>query len=181
MKRLQRFDAGSSHVEPRERLLFDNEVKVSLYAEQHAREMNRLHGEDFGKWLSPLLASFEVRSKGGSIYYLLSDWATGTLKHFWNTNLTLVGDKSWLPWVAKQLSGLVGALRCIHNTSIQDRYQAPYGRHGNIKPWNILYFGSQSGQKSLALSGLHIATLHWKPVFEENPKGITYIVSHNIF
>jgi len=158
------------------RVSFDTKVKASIYAAERVKAVNDLHGEDFSHWFIPLLASFEVRIEGGSTYYLLYDWATGDLDQFRKTNLALVGDKSWLPWVSKQLSGLVGALRCIHNTHSQYRYQStPHAWHGDIKPSKIFYFESHSGQKTLALGGLEGATLHVEPPLEEDPEGLLMV------
>jgi serine/threonine protein kinase len=90
-----------------------------------------------------LLATFEVNEGSLSSYYLLFPWATGDLELLWEAKHSYVGDYRIAPWIAKQCYGLARALSSIHN---DDDDHNPvdtdhlYGRHGDIKPSNILWF-----------------------------------------
>ncbi|KAK4159556.1 hypothetical protein QBC43DRAFT_327074 [Cladorrhinum sp. PSN259] len=85
-------------------------------------------------------------------YYMVFDWADGgNLRDFWkSTPRALESDTRWM---LEQLTQLAKALEAIHSDRIrpQEGSTALYGRHGDIKPENILLFrdshDSQSGGK----------------------------------
>ncbi|KAK0610879.1 kinase-like domain-containing protein [Immersiella caudata] len=163
MKKLKRHPKDSFL---KHRMEFDMEVLASIYTNDRADTENALQVGDFRKHLIPLLASFEIRNpdSGESTYYLLFDWADGNLKDFWRANETMVGDKSQLRWMAKQFSHLIGALECIHNDRERLRSERTwsnlYGRHGDIKPSNFLYFELPSGEKLIVIGDLGLGRLH---------------------
>jgi serine/threonine protein kinase len=102
-----------------------------------------------------LLATYEVNegsSEGPlSSYYLIFPWATGDLEWLWETKNSSVGDYRIAPWISKQCYALVEALSTIHNDSghdLADTYRI-YGRHGDIKPSNILWFSPSSSEVSV--------------------------------
>ncbi|KAK4447302.1 mitogen-activated protein kinase KSS1 [Podospora aff. communis PSN243] len=148
------------------RMEFDMEVLASIYTNDRADTENALRFGDFRKHLIPLLASFEIRNPDSeeSTYYLLFDWADGNLKDFWRANQAMVGDNTKLHWTAKQFSQLIGALECIHND--RDRLRSErtwsnlYGRHGDIKPSNFLFFRHPDGKQLLVIGDLGLGRLH---------------------
>lgn len=85
-------------------------------------------------------------------YYMVFDWADGgNLRDFWkSTPRALESDTRWM---LEQLTQLAKALEAIHSDRVrpQEDSAAFYGRHGDIKPENILLFkdshDSQSGGK----------------------------------
>ncbi|KAI1340870.1 protein kinase [Xylariaceae sp. FL0016] len=97
-----------------------------------------------------LLATFEVRSDADSTFYLLFDWAQGTLADFWRVNGHLVRDRHHALDIAKQFHEIATALNYVHNErletvkSLDSSYDSNlYGRHGDIKPQNLLWFKCQ--------------------------------------
>ncbi|OHE98215.1 protein kinase [Colletotrichum orchidophilum] len=99
------------------------------------------------KHIIQLLATFEVNNTVAkeSTFYLLFDWADGTLNKFWQSNERLVGDRKHCKWMATQFYEVSEALRCVHNDReptvryLEDRdsNKQLYGRHGDIKPGKL--------------------------------------------
>ncbi|KAI2609181.1 protein kinase [Hypoxylon sp. NC1633] len=131
--------------------------------------------------LIQLLATFEVSdsSAQGTCYYLLFDWAEGTLKDFWRVNSILVGSRSHSIWMSQQFHEICMAVQCVHNerdrtlqkmdTSRLAKGPAErtftindlYGRHGDIKPDNFLWFQpARPLPDILALSDFGLGKLH---------------------
>ncbi|KAK3296416.1 kinase-like domain-containing protein [Chaetomium fimeti] len=87
-----------------------------------------------------LLATF----RHGRTYSLLFPWAECDLLDYWRRD-SGYREKSppLIVWVAHQCHGLLDALHWIHDPSgtVLDPKQQPlYGRHGDIKPENILWY-----------------------------------------
>ncbi|OBR11495.1 Serine/threonine protein kinase [Colletotrichum higginsianum IMI 349063] len=93
----------------------------------------------------------------GDHYFLVFPWADGNLREFWRKNHSFKpGIRDHVLWFFKQCKGLVGALHKIHHyTSMsnpkanikariddlkQGKKLKDWGRHGDIKPENILWF-----------------------------------------
>lgn len=79
-------------------------------------------------------------------YYLVLPWADGNLREFWKTIDPDLGYHHSAPfwqWVVAQLLGLASALDAIQTPDAQDIIRL-FGRHGDIKPENILWFKSKS-------------------------------------
>jgi serine/threonine protein kinase len=97
----------------------------------------------------PLLFTYEVRDATPhsltSNYCLVFPWASGDLKSLWKENERHIGDSRICPWIAQQCYALAQAVEIIHN-GCGERTSADlpqnYGRHGDIKPSNILWFPS---------------------------------------
>ncbi|KAI0097137.1 kinase-like protein [Daldinia grandis] len=129
------------------------------------------------------LVTFEVEGpKGsGSVYYILFDWAEGNLSDFWKKNDHLVGARDHCKWMSRELYLLCLALECVHNahgemlksidkTTLEKELlgrphdtDSLYGRHGDIKPDNFLWFGSPLLSESLGkltLSDFGLGKLH---------------------
>jgi len=101
----------------------------------------------------PLLATFEFQN----CYHLLFPWANANLRRYWAMFPNPSTDKRYGLWIAKQSKGIAEALSVIHEppTDQSDDYyyecilepshgqpqrHKAYGRHGDIKPENILWF-----------------------------------------
>ncbi|KAK8033510.1 hypothetical protein PG991_002908 [Apiospora marii] len=121
------------------------------------------------KHLVQLLVSFEIQShgKGPPRYYLLFPWADGTLWDFWKLNDALDHRISLSKWMSDQCHRLAEALQIFHNER-RKQFRIPddeaqqeelYGRHGDIKAENILWFKRQS---RLVLNDFGLARLHSK-------------------
>jgi len=55
-------------------------------------------------------------------------------------------------WLAKQAMGMAGALDAIHNPRYEGQtlpHKKKYGRHGDIKPENILWYPSPTDDKGI--------------------------------
>ncbi|CAI6084427.1 unnamed protein product [Clonostachys chloroleuca] len=149
-----------------QREAFRAELRFSLY-------LSHLGGEK--KHLNRLLASFERHIKGGqSRYYFLFDWADGDLNEFWKSNEASRLDTNHEFWMVEQMSGLIEALKLIHNDiprfgwreNLPEHYLSDvkhvYGRHGDLKPENILFFQNRGGKSDLVLADFGLGKLHSK-------------------
>ncbi|KAI1642503.1 kinase-like protein [Daldinia loculata] len=129
------------------------------------------------------LATFEVEEPAvsGSTYYILFDWAEGNLNDFWKKNGHLVGARDHCRWMSREFYSLCLALECVHNERKETLKSIDkntlekellgrshdadglYGRHGDIKPDNFLWFSSPSSSRSLGqltLSDFGLGRLH---------------------
>ncbi|KUJ09273.1 kinase-like protein [Mollisia scopiformis] len=89
-----------------------------------------------------LLATYEYKGS----YFLIFPWAQANLRGYWEANPNMKRTPSSLLWVLRQCRGLSSGLLHIHeyqSTSgpFQDinKQEHLYGRHGDIKPENILF------------------------------------------
>ncbi|KAI4957255.1 hypothetical protein J4E86_005729 [Alternaria arbusti] len=99
-----------------------------------------------------LLATFTQRGHLSMIF----PWADGNLLEFWQTHYPEVSglprNADLAEWMTGQLLGLAKAIRCIHHSEVEEiaSYDAPdrsktHGRHGDIKPENMLWFKCSCG------------------------------------
>jgi serine/threonine protein kinase len=120
--------------------------------------------------MSPLLCTFErVDDDGMTQYFLLFPWASGDLRHFWASNSSANGGYT-SRWMAEQCWKIAEALSVIHQdqegndpTDPDDNNRRLYGRHGDIKPSNILWFAEYVGCENagaLVLADFGIARYH---------------------
>ncbi|KLU82102.1 serine/threonine protein kinase [Magnaporthiopsis poae ATCC 64411] len=91
-------------------------------------------------------------------YYLIFPWADANLEEFMAREYPNLDspprDASLARWVSKQLSSLASGLKLVHSSPIREdnKQEMPpvsekiYGRHGDIKPANILFFRSRDPQ-----------------------------------
>lgn len=82
-------------------------------------------------------------------YYLLFPWADGNLREFWRDHPQPQHTEERALWLAKQCYGLASGLNLVHNmghtgsdpkalsAAVEPKL---YGRHGDMKPENILLF-----------------------------------------
>ncbi|KAK1700650.1 kinase-like domain-containing protein [Colletotrichum godetiae] len=101
------------------------------------------------------LIQLQLTYKHGQSYYLVFPWADGNLCEFWERRTADPSNHIETVWLLEQLLGLVRALRKIHHLRtmsnsdtlppVSDRPRMLFddkhwGRHGDIKPENILWF-----------------------------------------
>ncbi|KAL1794564.1 hypothetical protein ACET3X_006380 [Alternaria dauci] len=121
------------------------------------------------KHLIKLLLTF----RHGDKFFLLFEWADGNLGEFWETyNIrppTLLDER----WAAKQCLGLARAVSRIHGLTTGqkngrsthlgslDDAARDWGRHGDIKPENILWFQEYGTDHNLlVISDLGLTRYH---------------------
>ncbi|KAH8891597.1 kinase-like protein [Thozetella sp. PMI_491] len=101
--------------------------------------------------ITPLLAAFEQND----IRYLLFPWAEGgSLEQIWETTCPFTSHWCSATWLWEQCVGLSSGLAYIHGqgTAAVGHGAATAQLHADIKPENILFFGSpQNGQGPYAL------------------------------
>lgn len=135
---------------------FGLEVQSLIFAESRAKKVPGPDDMETKNHLIQLLATFEVynRSPTHPTYYMLFPWADGDLGDFWKryTGRYKPKDKKHLGWMVDQFYHLAKALQCVHNERGLALPQPVnpesnrFGRHGDIKPKNFLYF-LDSGEK----------------------------------
>lgn len=120
------------------------------------------------KHLIKLLLTFQHGEK----YYLLFEWADGNLEELWE-RVTVTPTPYVTRWAASQLLGIANAVRRIHGLSTWQKVQREsplgstnsdereWGRHGDIKPNNILWFSSYGEYSNLlVVSDLGLTRYH---------------------
>ncbi|GAB1315706.1 Kinase-like domain-containing protein [Madurella fahalii] len=99
-----------------------------------------------------LLATF----RHGRTYSLLFPWAECDLLAYWHRDLGQGITSPLIAWAASQCRGLVSALEWIHNPgdSVLDTNKNElFGRHGDIKPENILWYKEDADGPHTLASG----------------------------
>ncbi|KAK0724957.1 kinase-like domain-containing protein [Lasiosphaeris hirsuta] len=130
--------------------------------------LNKFSGGD-----NPHLISLLAAYRHGSDYCLLFHWADSDLKSMWkNTKPGPALEKANLMWILEQCRGMTSALRKIHIYKTTERSEDPagrsakepiYGRHGDIKPENILRFVKQDrpgDRGTLVITDFGLARFH---------------------
>ncbi|KAK8059236.1 WD repeat-containing protein 88 [Apiospora saccharicola] len=119
------------------------------------------------KHLIKLLLTFQH----GDRFFLIFEWADGNLEEFWKLDTTVRGmlDDQW---IFSQCLGIATSLKRIHGMSTwqveQRKLSIPsqsvcldYGRHGDIKARNILWFDRyEDCRHLLVLSDLGLTRYH---------------------
>lgn len=128
---------------------FDREAEALEYV----RNDNNPH-------LIKLLATYYDES----FYNLIFPWAAGNLQDYWQWHSK--AQRPTILWVITQCLGIAKALQRIHHYSFPgEGGQAKMGRHGDIKPENILWFPSETtsgtnDQGVLVLSDFGLTRFH---------------------
>ncbi|KAM0413588.1 hypothetical protein ACHAPT_013634 [Fusarium lateritium] len=112
-----------------------------FYSEVEAHKMLPPHPH-----LVSLLCSFRFRGS----YYLLYPWADGSLFDVWTANPSPPMTSGLLRWFWRQCQGIADGLAAIHTgrNSGDTATSSPrtFGRHGDIKPQNVLCFHNESSR-----------------------------------
>ncbi|KAF4437604.1 serine threonine kinase [Fusarium acutatum] len=119
----------------------------------------------------PLLASYRTGGK----YHLIFPLARCDLARYWRTDHVPILNRRITKWFASQMAGLAHALSTIHLCSggSQEPGSYIYGVHGDIKPANILCFGSDDREPSLALTDFG-SSYFLTPKEKEIPRGLKH-------
>jgi serine/threonine protein kinase len=135
--------------EPKTKKNFDNESKM-------LRQFGPRHHN-----IIKLLGSITWKESNTSEqYYLLFPWANNDLLGFWKERRKPIRDHHTFKWIVDQCCGIIDALRVIHDPKIvNNEGQELFGRHGDIKPENVLWF-SKDGKEVLVLSDLGLTAVH---------------------
>lgn len=116
---------------------------------QEVATLKRLSGQDH-----PHLMSLQLTYLWQGQYHLLFQWADGNLAKYWERfpePEDIPRTHGYAQWVVKQFVGLTEGLRIIHQCPPDDDPMADgrddehysrrtRGRHGDLKPQNILWF-----------------------------------------
>lgn len=140
--------------------------------EREIEILNRFSGD-----VHPHLVSLQAAFRHGDDYCVIFPWAESDLRTLWRTRDS--GDpleKDNLKWVLEQCRGMASGLQAIHvyqtteTRSGRDgdegegaRMRSIYGRHGDIKPENILLFrdqGDVSDRGRLVITDFGLARFH---------------------
>lgn len=140
--------------------------------------------------LVTLFTSYEHRQR----YYLLFGWAEGgNLFDLWKMhNPNPEFDRTLVLWLGEQCLGLADGLHRIHNTQLSFSHEPEHrlavpglgngpedktcGRHGDIKPQNILWFKHEPnkyGHGVLKISDFGLARFHSYMTTKVSPVGIS--------
>ncbi|KAI1176228.1 kinase-like domain-containing protein [Nemania sp. FL0916] len=115
------------------------------------------------------LISLLLTFKHGARRYFLFEWADSNLWDFWAKYYKGSRDAVVSPmWMAEQCLGLATAVKQIHGLTTWQKLNEPpdtdekvWGRHGDIKPHNILAFSSDKTKDyRLVLSDLGLTRYH---------------------
>jgi serine/threonine protein kinase len=133
---------------------YNNEARFRNESAQLGRFNGLIHDH-----LVTLLATFMFGAK----YHFLFPYAHYTLEQYWESVPKPDRDIETIRWVAKQCSGIMAAMDTIHDPKHLHNLDVVkgYGRHGDIKPDNILWFRSTTDPRGiLVVSDLGLASFH---------------------
>lgn len=138
--------------------------EATVLDNQEVQSLIRLNKEN-NIHLVQLLAAFQHRKQ----LHLVFPWADGNLHDLWKTQYpdpsNPIRDYNLAKWVAEQCLGLALALKTIHHSSahysqaglVGSQLDDPikrFGRHGDLKPENVLWFRQDSSDSSNRLTGI---------------------------
>ncbi|GFF33597.1 hypothetical protein IFM61606_04242 [Aspergillus udagawae] len=114
----------------------------------------------------PHLISLLFTYKEGGKFHLVFPWADANLRNYWKRIPLERIDYHKVLWSLKQMTGLASALSLIHGFQLPDERQPGrhFGRHGDLKAENIVWFASYPGCTDadgiLQITDLGLASLH---------------------
>ncbi|KAI1878297.1 uncharacterized protein JN550_000479 [Neoarthrinium moseri] len=139
----------------------------------------------------PHLIRLFMAFKHGENYYLLFPWATGNLTDLWRTDPLPTRSAEKTRWLFDQCLGIADGLKKIHRHgswpkqqrsgghSQQEENGKDLGRHGDIKPENILCFDmDHSVEQRLVIADFGLTKFHSSQATSEittpsNLRGLT--------
>ncbi|KAI3321993.1 kinase-like protein [Xylariaceae sp. AK1471] len=118
-------------------------------------------------------------------FYLIFRWADGDLRTFWQNNPVPNSDPTMALWVLQQCLGIAKGLSLIHSGKCSPSPRTNLkGRHGDIKPCNILRYAPRAGSQDpkwgvLAISDFGLTRFHqdqscWREYKHGPPATLTY-------
>lgn len=109
-------------------------------AQKEIDNLKRFDGQKHRQRLIQLLCSFEYQER----FHLIFPWADANLLQFWQERSPPRGCGP-SRWMAAEMLGLARGLYLIHNSPPRDSTdERTRGRHGDIKPKNILWFSAEN-------------------------------------
>lgn len=134
----------------------------SLTEEEFHQEISALIKLPRHRHLNTLLTSYAWQKS----HFLVFPWADGNLFDLWTGNIPQpIATSDMVFWFLEQCVGLAEGLTIIHGTSKLSK--KVFGRHGDIKPQNILWFRrsefeeqGQSGMGVLKISDFGETKFH---------------------
>jgi serine/threonine protein kinase len=90
--------------------------------------------------LIELLFTFRKRDK----YHLVFPWADGNLRDYWERNPVPKLTRDLLLWSLEQMAGIASGLARFHEFTNPVHGHTRFGRHGDIKAQNILWFRAEN-------------------------------------
>jgi serine/threonine protein kinase len=124
-----------------------------------------------GDHLIKMICSFR---RGESYFFVLPLADGGDLVNMWYTLNSKPRTQDRIKWILSQMEGLAGAIKSLNNLRQVEDGETVYGRHGDVKPENILHFhnGDYKGFGVLKISDLGLAKFH-QEVTEKRPDPTT--------
>lgn len=157
-------------------------MRSLIFTENRANSVPGPNDTETKKHVIQLLASFEVHNSNSEhpTYYLLFPWADGNLEEFWKQQDGAYSPRNQVQtgWMIDQFYHLAKALQCLHNdrkTVLSQRTDSNrYGRHGDIKPGNFLFFCDSSYPGfELVLADFGLGRLHSKVSKSMQPPNVS--------
>ncbi|KAK8040029.1 hypothetical protein PG993_008440 [Apiospora rasikravindrae] len=117
--------------------------------ERYAKEVSVLQRFSGSQRGHPHLVRLLMAFKHGMRLHLLFPWASGNLFDLWQKYQNPKQSSETVRWLIDQCSGLAGGLAKVHHHDSwpldHNGRQDQLGRHGDIKPLNILWFEKFDG------------------------------------
>jgi serine/threonine protein kinase len=140
------------------KVLYEKDYYNEQNFRKEAASLRRFNGL-VHEHLVTLLGTFTLSGR----YHFIFPYADLALDEYWTTRPNPTWDIETIRWVAKQCYGIMAAMNAIHNPEhLLTLHPEPgFGRHGDIKPDNILWFNSTKDDRGiLVVSDLGLAAFH---------------------
>lgn len=127
------------------KMLHDQDFNDEKQFQNELEQLKRFNGLVHDH-LVTLLTTFTLNKR----YYFLFPYADNTLEQYWENAKPPTLDLATVRWVSKQCSGIMAAMDSIHDPKhLKNLTVMKYGRHGDIKPDNILWFRSSKDPRGI--------------------------------
>lgn len=120
---------------------------------QPERNVYRALGHLSHDHLIDLLFTYKRKDR----YHLVFPWADGSLKDYWEKYPKPAFTHQNLIWSVEQMKGIASGLAYFHEFTNPEHGQTRFGRHGDIKAQNILWFRHAN---ILKIADLGLASVH---------------------